>query len=1194
MSYPRPISYVDDPQELTPNATFPGERPEFGLVELASGHDSIVDIIAIHGLDGHCEKSWTAENGVLWLRDLLPVDIPRARIFTYGYDAYTRGREQVTDHSLYDHAQNLISHLANKRRSTGTEDRPIIFVAHSFGGNVLKYALIHAHSASKHHNLHHKAVELSTFGILFLGTPHQGSDNVDLAMIILGIQSVYSETSVALLSDLRSHSKGLQQQLAQYTSIAGNYETRFFYEAYPTRLFHGISQLLVPKSSAIVPGMVNAEANILYKDHVGMTKFKHAGDGDLQTLSLHLSWMVQAAPQKVEERWERYKRHEELNLATSPRKNICALPVFPYHSGQSAFVGRIELMDQIHTQFSQHHRVILNGTGGIGTSRIAAEYIYAHRRDYEIVFWVNAETLESIRSGYVDIAQQLVDCIFKTSGRSDPNSGATYKSVAHDLGLDGLVDSNGIVSSWVGDMERIVITVRGLLSHDSSGKWLMVLDNADNLNSVPFDNLIPMGSSGNVLLTSQSMESHRLGTVIEIPPMNDIDGLRLLLQEAHVADDYDQVAASEVVRKLGGLPLAITQAGAYISALRVPFREYIEQYDSQWNQLVSEKPSLAQWEGNKSIITTWEMSFRLIESRHPYAANLALLCAFLGNEDIPSYFFRRSLEPRYDIAWEIARSQRGFVEPPPYFPPREPDSFDKALRHLVSFSLAQPIFDHDRFRFHPLIHVWTRERMTQRQRCWMVLNSARLVVDVLGNVNGQRMTHMSKQQATPHIRAVARNVMKDGLPGYHHKADRSIFYTVDDLGALCHDVTLYDDARKLRFASLQWRETFWGARDPMFRGMDDLEAEETFFPCRFQYDQGEELFKSAVEDCKNNPWGFGRGILEARAIDSMSYVHDGELEYLLQRLAEVFYVDAWREHHLTGLAMVATLGALSMYEHRFEESEILLRCVTTHLSEDTRDHFHFLVAVANLGRLWTQPCRPEDPQMSICPNDMINPGSIEHSGAEFVARAKVEDAAKLLRKVPECSYPFSGSTSEILEALPNILMILGSFEEPEKYLQISAEQLKLSLGPHHWKTTLCFSVLGKTMVNRGAYKEAEYALKHAIKGYERSFGPNSLWTLQSVSDLGKVLMELGRIDEAVPLLRRVMEGWEQIRGFEHSLTIASVKDLGIALAKLGKYEEGEELLRRAVESYSLKDDKKGVLACIRILGRILEDHSNVR
>ena len=207
--------------------------------------------------------------------------------------------------------------------------------------------------------------------------------------------------------------------------------------------------------------------------------------------------------------------------------------------------------------------------------------------------------------------------------------------------------------------------------------------------------------------------------------------------------------------------------------------------------------------------------------------------------------------------------------------------------------------------------------MTQLQRCWIVLNSARLVVNALEDVV-QQMTYTSKQQATPHIRAVARNIMEDGLPGYQHKADSSIFFSVDDLGDLCHYVALYDEARKLRFASLQWRETFWGATEPMYRKMDNLEAEETLFPYRFQYDQGEELFKSAVEDCENNPWGFGRRILEARAVDSMSYVHDeplGELECLLLRLSEMSHADTWRKDHPTGLAMVATLGALSMYEH---------------------------------------------------------------------------------------------------------------------------------------------------------------------------------------------------------------------------------------------------------------------------------------
>ena len=46
-------------------------------------------IVAVHSLDSHLEKSWMADNGVLWLHDLLPEKIPHARILTYSYDAYT-------------------------------------------------------------------------------------------------------------------------------------------------------------------------------------------------------------------------------------------------------------------------------------------------------------------------------------------------------------------------------------------------------------------------------------------------------------------------------------------------------------------------------------------------------------------------------------------------------------------------------------------------------------------------------------------------------------------------------------------------------------------------------------------------------------------------------------------------------------------------------------------------------------------------------------------------------------------------------------------------------------------------------------------------------------------------------------------------------------------------------------------------
>ncbi len=77
----------------------------------------IRSIVAVHGLNGHREKTWTANN-VNWLRDFLPPDIPNARIFSWGYNANTHSTSTISAPYLYDHAKTLVSDLCLKRRLT--------------------------------------------------------------------------------------------------------------------------------------------------------------------------------------------------------------------------------------------------------------------------------------------------------------------------------------------------------------------------------------------------------------------------------------------------------------------------------------------------------------------------------------------------------------------------------------------------------------------------------------------------------------------------------------------------------------------------------------------------------------------------------------------------------------------------------------------------------------------------------------------------------------------------------------------------------------------------------------------------------------------------------------------------------------------------------------------------------------------
>jgi hypothetical protein len=92
-------------------------------------------VFAIHGLGGDKFRTWT-DNGRLWLRDLLPTQLPEARIFTYGYGstvAFSKSSAEVDDF-----ARDFL-HRANSARQSSTEQkRPMVFICHSLGGILFK------------------------------------------------------------------------------------------------------------------------------------------------------------------------------------------------------------------------------------------------------------------------------------------------------------------------------------------------------------------------------------------------------------------------------------------------------------------------------------------------------------------------------------------------------------------------------------------------------------------------------------------------------------------------------------------------------------------------------------------------------------------------------------------------------------------------------------------------------------------------------------------------------------------------------------------------------------------------------------------------------------------------------------------------------------------------------------------------
>ena len=108
----------------------------------------------------------------------------------------------------------------------------------------------------------------------------------------------------------------------------------------------------------------------------------------------------------------------------------------------------------------------------------------------------------------------------------------------------------------------------------------------------------------------------------------------------------DEKYAIDLVRTLGHLPLAIVQAGAYMRMQRLasPIQSYLGIYHRNAARMLQERPTTSAWEyGNKTVFTTWEVSFAAIKDSAPDAAELLLICGLLNGDDIWQHLFRFGL-----------------------------------------------------------------------------------------------------------------------------------------------------------------------------------------------------------------------------------------------------------------------------------------------------------------------------------------------------------------------------------------------------------------------------------------------------------------------------------------------------------------------------------------------------------------------
>ena len=279
------------------------------------------------------------------------------------------------------------------------------------------------------------------------------------------------------------------------------------------------------------------------------------------------------------------------------------------------FTGRDEKLRDLQIALKTGHRVIINGMPGVGKTQLALEYVRQHKENYQKIFWLQADQVETFIAGFSELARLL----------NLPEKGE------HD--------------------QRIIVEAmnRWFAGHDC---WLLIVDNADNLAQVePF---LPLSDTGHTLITSRASSVGGVAGKIELHPFNQNDAVLCLLRRSkHIAPEatIDQVTlkerklAEQISGFLGHLPLALDQAGAYIEQTHSTLEEYRQLYQDFGRILRAKRGELPT--GHKNSVTlTFRLAFTQVDQANPEAADLMRLCAFLHPDSIPEALLIKGVAER--------------------------------------------------------------------------------------------------------------------------------------------------------------------------------------------------------------------------------------------------------------------------------------------------------------------------------------------------------------------------------------------------------------------------------------------------------------------------------------------------------------------------------------------------------------------
>ncbi|GKZ63652.1 hypothetical protein AnigIFM49718_002793 [Aspergillus niger] len=770
----------------------------------------------------------------------------------------------------------------------------------------------------------------------------------------------------------------------------------------------------------------------------------------------------------------------------------------------------------------EQRKLLVGGIGGIGKTQLAIAY--AKRSNiYTSLFWLNASSDASIKDSFRSIAEQIFD----------------------------------INALRALEAEQIMICVHQWLSDTENRHWLLIFDGYDDPSIFKIESYYPPASHGDIVVTTRRPDSLS-GMVIQVKPLQNVEeSLRILETRSKREISQSDYHAKRLAGRFAGLPLALATAGAFLHRSIFTFERYLEEYENRWN-IDPRRPLQLQEYQDRTLYTTWDLSYTLLQRQDPDAAKLLRLLAYFSNQSVWYELLHAGLTD------DSPKWLHQVIE--------DEVKFDSVMRVLTDYSFLEVQTSLKAWSMHRCVHDWTLavlNRDVDLQQYWYAFNCIAESIskdgwefDDFRHLPYSRLaTHATRlvllhqhnnilYSVTPHYLEkvadiagllkgqvqleAAEEMYQRTLAGYEKALGPDHTSTLNTVNNLAN---LYSDQSKLKEAEEMYNRALAGFEKAL--GPDHTSTLNTVNNLGVLYKRQDKL-STAEEMYKRALAGYEKALVNNLANLYSDQDNLKEAEEMYNR-ALAGFEKALGPDHTSTLNTVNNLGILYKRQDKLSTAEeMYLRVLAGREKALGPDHTSTLNTVNNLANLYSDQDNLKEAE------EMYN---------------------RALAGFEKALGPDHTSTLSAVNNLANLYSKQGNLKQAEEMFQRALAGSEKALGPYHTSTLDTVNNLGLLYFEQGKLQEAEEIYQRALAGYEKALGPDHTSTLNTVNSLGILYKRQDKLSTAEEMYRRALAGSEKALGPDHTSTLNTVNNLGLLYSKQGNLKKAEEMYNRALAGY---------------------------